>query len=452
MVRHKKRTESGDDPDEEDLLDDNPTGADLSHGEMSDRCRAQIECEVRSDPALWRALTFPGYATVRDDLKRLEAQGNGSGGKARTPFDKPGAERIALGSREALDEGLRAMKRDDGHQILKPSSWWRSFKLFYSGSRIELALTAIHRARAALYLLYPNHELDAQTDRLQELVGDLPEANPLRGSLTTSLGHLRKPGKSKSALRARLQQIYEQAIGVSESLQREARALRNAMMIASFGLGLVLLTLGSAHAIEKHFVNLCSVTQHSTPPSPGATPVATASAKIAGTGRSSVKSGEMSALGGDWSSSLGSDSIATARASLAKSATSTAKDGSPATKNEDCPLDHSLTSFDVFALELAGMFGGLLSVVIPLATGERVKTPYGIFNHLLILKILAGAATAVAGVMLVEAGLVSKLSFESSAAVLAYAVVFGFAQQLVTGFIDRRASTLAKETLGAKGV
>ncbi len=50
--------------------------------------------------------------------------------------------------------------------------------------------------------------------------------------------------------------------------------------------------------------------------------------------------------------------------------------------------------------------------------------------------------------MLIVSGMVSQLPIVSSAAVLAYAVVFGFAQQLVTGFIDRRAGTLAKETLG----
>ncbi len=449
MAPSAKDPRSGADPGAGDSLENKPERTELSHGEMSEERRFQIECEVRSDSALWRALTFPGYATVRDDLKRLEAQGKGPDGKAVAPFTKAGTDTIAIGAREALDESLRAMKRDDGHQFFKPSSWWPSFKLFYSGCRIELALTAIHRARAALYLLYPDDELDAQTDRLQELVGDLPEANPLRGSLTISLGHLRKPRRPKSVLKAGLQQIYEQAIGVSESLQREARALRNAMMIASFALGLVLLALGSAHAVEKHFANLCSETPHSTPSSPGATPVATASAQTGETGASSIKDGETSTLGDDPSSSLSGGSTATARASLTKSATPT----DPSAKEHNyCPLGQNPSSLDVFALELAGMFGGLLSIVIPLATGERVKTPYGIFNNLLILKILAGAATAVVGVMLVVSGLVSQLPIESSAAILAYAVVFGFAQQLVTGFIERRAGTLAKETLGAKGV
>ena len=35
---------------------------------------------------------------------------------------------------------------------------------------------------------------------------------------------------------------------------------------------------------------------------------------------------------------------------------------------------------------------------------------------------------------------------------IALAVVFGFAQQIVTGAVDRRANTLAKETPSVKGV
>lgn len=448
MVSPTQNPGSGANPDKGGSLDDKSECTE-SHCGMSEGSRLQIECEVRSDPALWRALTFPGYATVRDDLKRLEAQGEDSDGKAIAPFTTASTGTAALGARKALDESLRAMKRDEGYQLLKPCSWWRSFKLFYSGCRIELALTAIHRARAALYLLYPDDELEVQTDRLQELVGDLPEANPLRGSLTISLGHLRKPRRSKSVLRAGLQQIYEQAIGVSESLQREARALRNAMMIASFALGVVLLALGLADAAEKHSVNLCSAAPHNTPSPRGATPIATASAKTGETDASSIKDGETKTLGDDSSSSLSGDFTATARASLTKGATHT----DPSTKAHNyCPLGQSPSSLDVFALELAGMFGGLLSIVIPLATGERVKTPYRIFNNLLVLKILAGAATAVVGVMLIVSGVVSQFPIESSAAILSYAVVFGFAQQLVTGFIERRTGTLAKETLGAKGV
>jgi len=120
------------------------------------------------------------------------------------------------------------------------------------------------------------------------------------------------------------------------------------------------------------------------------------------------------------------------------------------TSKHTCPLSGSPHPFDVFAVELAGMLGGLLSVVIPLATGERITTPYRVFNQQLVLKTLAGAATAVAGILLVEGALVSAIKLESTAAILGYAVFFGFAQQVVTGFVDRRADSLAKQTPSTK--
>lgn len=99
-----------------------------------------------------------------------------------------------------------------------------------------------------------------------------------------------------------------------------------------------------------------------------------------------------------------------------------------------------------------GLLGGLLSIVIPLATGERIKTPYRVFNQQLVLKTLAGAATAVGGVLLLAGGVIETIKLESTAAILGYAVVLGFAQQIVTGAIDRRADALAKQTPTAKTV
>ena len=117
-----------------------------------------------------------------------------------------------------------------------------------------------------------------------------------------------------------------------------------------------------------------------------------------------------------------------------------------------CPGGGAPHSFDVFTIELAGMLGGILSAVIPLALGERIKTPYRVFNHQLLLKIFAGAATALAGVLLIESQVASQLEFKSPAMMLGYAVFFGFSQQVLTGLIDRRASDLAKETPTAKSV
>ena len=69
-----------------------------------------------------------------------------------------------------------------------------------------------------------------------------------------------------------------------------------------------------------------------------------------------------------------------------------------------------------------------------------------------MLKTLAGAATAVGGVLLLAGGVLETIKLESTTAILGYAVVLGFAQQIVTWAIDRRADSLAKQTPIAKSV
>lgn len=117
-----------------------------------------------------------------------------------------------------------------------------------------------------------------------------------------------------------------------------------------------------------------------------------------------------------------------------------------------CPTGSSPHPFDTFAVELAGMLGGILSVVIPLAIGERIKTPYRVFNHQLLLKLVAGAGTALAGVILIQSAFSTTIHISSEAMIIGYAVFFGFSQQALTGIIDRRANELGKETPTTKSV
>ncbi|MDT7581617.1 MAG: hypothetical protein QOK35_2881 [Pseudonocardiales bacterium] len=70
-------------------------------------------------------------------------------------------------------------------------------------------------------------------------------------------------------------------------------------------------------------------------------------------------------------------------------------------------------------------------------------TPYGIPVAVALLKLPIGALTAVAGIVLLGGAFVPGLSnLDSQRQILAYALVLGFAQQLVTQFTDRRASAL----------
>jgi hypothetical protein len=48
--------------------------------------------------------------------------------------------------------------------------------------------------------------------------------------------------------------------------------------------------------------------------------------------------------------------------------------------------------------------------------------------------------------------LIETIKLESTTAILGYAVILGFAQQIGTGAVDRRADSLAKQTPTAKSV
>ena len=335
--------------------------------------RERLVDRIRADPSLWRGEAWSAYERVRDEFQRVRGRPLGQ--------DHPDAIKIA---QDDLDAALLAMA-PPGRRGKSVFRVWAALKLYYSGADIERTWSAIHRASEALYTLYDGNELPAQAARLHELVAALPDLSSQLTSLTHILTNLKasSEGANLEAARAKLRELYQEAIGATESLQVEAHVLRNTLLVASGALFLVAFVLGVVHLLNDSIISLCT----------------------------------------------------------------TASDGGTI-----CPAGGASHPFDVFTIELAGMLGGILSVVIPLATGERIKTPYRVFNHQLLLKIFAGAATGLAGVVLVENGFISAFTVTSGTAIIGYAIFFGFAQQALTGIIDRRASSLGEDTPTNKSV
>ncbi len=97
----------------------------------------------------------------------------------------------------------------------------------------------------------------------------------------------------------------------------------------------------------------------------------------------------------------------------------------------------------IFEIELVGMVGGLLGTAFLLGRLEQAPSRYNLLAPQIALKAVGGAATALIGVLLVESELiVAPAGGRSTAVLLAYAALFGFSQQLLTQFVDRRASDL----------
>jgi len=95
---------------------------------------------------------------------------------------------------------------------------------------------------------------------------------------------------------------------------------------------------------------------------------------------------------------------------------------------------------DVSIVALMGLLGGALSATFTIQKLRGTSTPYGVPIALSILKLPAGALTGITGLVLLYGKFVPGLSeLDSQGQILAYAIVLGIAQHLVTRFVDQKA-------------
>lgn len=106
--------------------------------------------------------------------------------------------------------------------------------------------------------------------------------------------------------------------------------------------------------------------------------------------------------------------------------------------------------WDLGLVALVGAIGGMLAIAFGLANTEALPSRYDPRTWLALLKPVAGAATALGGVLLLQANLLIRPAGTNAESVLlAYALLFGFSQQLFTQFVDKRAGDLIEA--GSKG-
>jgi hypothetical protein len=100
----------------------------------------------------------------------------------------------------------------------------------------------------------------------------------------------------------------------------------------------------------------------------------------------------------------------------------------------------SITSHG-FRYVLVGAVAGLLTTAVAWRSLTHLSGPYSVSTAQAALKVSAGAASALLGVLLVRSGIISGLTVTSSSA-YGYAVVFGFSQQAFTQAVDGAAKKL----------
>ena len=109
-----------------------------------------------------------------------------------------------------------------------------------------------------------------------------------------------------------------------------------------------------------------------------------------------------------------------------------------------CPAGgEGASALDVVVVSLLGALGGALAAAVSIRNLRGTSTPYDMPVALCLLKVPAGAMTALGALIAIRGEFVPGLSaLDTQEQVLAYALVFGYAQQLLTRLIDDRASSV----------
>jgi len=115
----------------------------------------------------------------------------------------------------------------------------------------------------------------------------------------------------------------------------------------------------------------------------------------------------------------------------------------------DATVARTASHWDLPMVELVGLIAAAVAAAVSLRAIKGTSTPYGLPVALALLKLPTGALTAFLGLLLMRGQFVPGLSaLDSSAQIIAWAVVFGYAQQLFTGMVDTQAQTVLDDVSG----
>jgi hypothetical protein len=109
----------------------------------------------------------------------------------------------------------------------------------------------------------------------------------------------------------------------------------------------------------------------------------------------------------------------------------------------DAEMRHDASGWDIAVVELVGMIGAAIAAAAAIRNVQGTSTPYSLPVALAVLKLPTGALTAMLGLLLARGNFVPGLSaLDSSAQIIAWALVFGYAQQLLTRLVDNQAQSV----------
>jgi hypothetical protein len=133
------------------------------------------------------------------------------------------------------------------------------------------------------------------------------------------------------------------------------------------------------------------------------------------------------------------------------SAASQGQPSAAAQRDIDDVTRETTSPWDMFIVELVGLIAASVAAAAALRNIRGTSTPYSLPVALALLKLPTGALTALLGLLLMRGNFVPGLSaLDSSAQIIAWAIVFGYAQQLLTRLVDQQAHTVLEDVGGGQ--
>ena len=125
-----------------------------------------------------------------------------------------------------------------------------------------------------------------------------------------------------------------------------------------------------------------------------------------------------------------------------------AQEGTPS-KDIDDEIEATASPADLLVIELVGLTAAAIAAATAIRRIEGSER-YGLPVALAALKLPTGAITAFLGLLLIRGQFVPGLSaLDTSAQILAWALLFGYAQELFTRLVDQQGQTVLNRVRGA---
>lgn len=299
--------------------------------------------------------------------------------RARRDSQSHGADEALDKSVEELLEAARNAATRKDPVPGRVANWWR-------GSLIEAAYQNLHAAEALIVGLYDRDEVEAEIpEAVARVEASLDRDDPRR----QAVAELANAGVSTSLERARadLRKAIEVGHAAADHEHSRLRSFRNAVLIAATVTTVLVALFTWYVAANPTTVPFCFT------PTPEPSQTAMLMCPTA-----------------EYEADAGA---ATPR---------------PA---------------DVIVVACLGLLGGALAAAVSIKNLSGTSTPYDVPFALAALKLPLGTLTALGGLLLLRGEFVPGLSeLDSQGQILAYALILGYAQQLLTSLIDKQADQL----------